>query len=106
MADIPPSGDRPAQVRVEYQTEADNKLSVTSDFVVLTVPYTAQRAIAKSLPFAPTLEQALRDVRYIQITKILLQYRKRWWEDVFTSHGQGTDGGLISDLPIRYTLFP
>lgn len=62
MADIPPSGDRPPQVRVDYETEADNKLSVTSDFVVLTVPYTAQCAIAKSLPFAPTLEQALRDV--------------------------------------------
>ncbi|KAM0470863.1 hypothetical protein ACHAPX_009737 [Trichoderma viride] len=106
LADIPPFGDRPAQVRVDYETQAGNKLSVTSDFVVLTVPYTAQRAIAKSRPFAPILEQAMRYVRYIQITKILLQYRKRWWEDVFDSHGQGTDGGLISDLPIRYTMFP
>ncbi|PNP39177.1 hypothetical protein TGAMA5MH_08854 [Trichoderma gamsii] len=106
LADIPPSGDRPAQVRVDYETQAGNKLSVTSDFVVLTVPYTAQRAIAKTRPFAPILEQAMRDVRYIQITKILLQYRKRWWEDVFNSHGQGSDGGLISDLPIRYTMFP
>jgi monoamine oxidase len=106
IADLTPTGDETPQVRVDYETETGKKISITSDYVILTVPYTAQRAITKSRPFTPKLEQAIRDVRYIQITKILLQYQKRWWEEVFTSHGQGTDGGLISDLPIRYTMFP
>ena len=49
---------------------------------------------------------AIRSVRYVEVTKVLLQYRERWWEKVFGENGQGTDGGLLSDLPIRYTLFP
>ncbi|KAI0899924.1 hypothetical protein F4806DRAFT_454423 [Annulohypoxylon nitens] len=106
VVDIPPTGDAPPQVRIDYETGTGDTYSVTSDYVIFSVPYTAQRAITKSRPFSPMLEQAIRDVRYIEITKVLLQYQKRWWEDVFTSHGQGTDGGLISDLPIRYTMFP
>ena len=106
IADISPSGDVPAQVRVDYETGTGSKISLTSKFLILAVPYTAQRAITKSCPFTPALEQAIRGVRYIEITKILLQYQKRWWQDVFRSHSQGTDGGLISDLPIRYTIFP
>lgn len=49
---------------------------------------------------------AIRDVRYVEVTKILLQYQKRWWENVFDEAEQGKDGGLVSDLPIRYTMFP
>ena len=105
ISDIAPTGGSP-KVRVEYESDTGYKQNVTSDFVVFANPYTTQRAITKSRPFAPAMEQAIRDVRYIEITKILLQYRKRWWEDVFTKHSQGTDGGLISDLPIRYTMFP
>ncbi|KAK4149616.1 hypothetical protein C8A00DRAFT_18727 [Chaetomidium leptoderma] len=106
VADLNPAGDKPPQVRVDYETPTGGQQSITSDYVILAVPYTAQRAITKSRPFSAQHEQAIRDVRYIEITKILLQYQKRWWEDVFTHHGQGTDGGLISDLPVRYTMFP
>ena len=48
----------------------------------------------------------IRDVRYVEVTKILLQYKLRWWEKVFKDQTQGLDGGLVSDLPIRYTMFP
>ncbi|KAI7759278.1 hypothetical protein LZL87_008655 [Fusarium oxysporum] len=82
------------------------KKSITSDYLILAIPCTAQRTIAKSKPFVPMQEMAVRDVRYVEVTKILLQYKKRWWEEVFTKAGQGLDGGLVSDLPIRYTMFP
>jgi monoamine oxidase len=49
---------------------------------------------------------AIREVRYVEVTKILLQYKQRWWEKVFADKEQGLDGGLVSDLPIRYTMFP
>ncbi|KAK7214340.1 hypothetical protein V2G26_002343 [Clonostachys chloroleuca] len=94
------------QIELEYETPAGFKQKVRSDYVVLSVPYTAQRAIAKSKAFSPAIEQAIRDVRYIEIAKVLLQYSKRWWEHEFNKRNQGTDGGLISDLPIRYTMFP
>ena len=109
ISDIAPStgsSSSSGKVRVEYESDIGFKQSLTSDFVVFANPYTTQRAISKSRAFAPTTEQAIRSVRYIEITKILLQYRQRWWEDIFSQHAQGTDGGLISDLPIRYTMFP
>lgn len=43
---------------------------------------------------------------YIAITKVLLQYKNRWWEYIFKQHGQGTDGGLVSGLPVRYAVLP
>jgi monoamine oxidase len=49
---------------------------------------------------------AIRDVRYVEVTKVLLQYKTRWWEKVFKDHKQGLDGGVVCDLPIRYTVFP
>ena len=48
----------------------------------------------------------MRDVRYVEVTKVLLQYKTRWWEKVFAENGQGLDGGVVCDLPIRYTMFP
>lgn len=106
VIDISPTGDAPPKIKVEYEIGTGDKLSVDSDFVIFAVPYTAQRAITKSRPFTPSLEQAIRDVRYVEVTKVLLQYKKRWWEDVFDSDNQGKDGGMVSDLPIRYTMFP
>lgn len=52
---------------------------------------------------------AIRDVRYVEVTKVLLQYKQRWWVDVFEKklkNKKEKDGGLVSDLPIRYTMFP
>lgn len=82
------------------------KETVKSDFLILAMPFTAQRAIVKTCNFVPKQEMAVRDVRYVKVTKILLQYKTRWWEKVFKDYGQGLDGGLVSDLPIRYTMFP
>jgi len=62
--------------------------------------------ITKSQPFSADKEVAIRSVRYVEVAKILLQYRKRWWEPIFQRNGQGLDGGLVTDLPIRYAMFP
>nr|RBQ99276.1 hypothetical protein FVER53263_00096 [Fusarium verticillioides] len=102
-----PQIPRQAPAKVTYEVTANSlKKSITSDYLILAIPYTAQRTVAKSKPFVPMQEMAVRDVRDVKVTKILLQYKKRWWEKVFTEAGQGLDGGLVSDLPIRYTMFP
>jgi len=49
---------------------------------------------------------AIRNVRNVEVTKILLQYKERWWKAQFEQQGQGTDGGVVCDLQIRYTMFP
>jgi len=98
-----PAGQK---VWTTYETVMGRKETIEADYLVLAIPYTSQRAIRKSRAFVPKQEMAVRDVRYVEVTKILLQYKRRWWEQIFESNGQGQDGGLVSDLPIRYTMFP
>ncbi|KAF5675770.1 amino-acid oxidase [Fusarium heterosporum] len=95
------------QINVTYEVVANSrKKTIKSDYLIVAIPYTAQRTIATSKPFAPLQEMAIRDVRYVEVTKILLQYKRRWWEKAFDDAKQGKDGGLVTDLPIRYTMFP
>ena len=93
-------------VLVEYETNTGFRKTIASDYLILAIPYTAQRAIIKNRTFVPKQEMAVRTVRYVEVTKILLQYKTRWWEKVFKENQQGLDGGLVCDLPIRYTMFP
>lgn len=93
-------------VSIEYETNTGARETITSDFLILAIPYTAQRAIRKTRTFVPKQEMAIRSVRYVEVTKILLQYKTRWWEEIFKKNKQGLDGGLVCDLPIRYTMFP
>jgi monoamine oxidase len=93
-------------VTATYETVAGELKTLDSDYLILAIPYTSQRAISKSRNFVPAQEMAIRDVRYVEVTKVLLQYKTRWWEQIFDKNKLGTDGGLVSDLPIRYTMFP
>ena len=93
-------------VTIEHETNSGLRKIIESDFLILAIPYTAQRAITKTKTFAAEQEMAVRNVRYVEVTKVLLQYKTRWWEKIFTENGQGLDGGLVADLPIRYTMFP
>jgi monoamine oxidase len=97
---------KPPPVVVTYSNDAGKEISIESDYLILAIPYTAQHAIQKTSAFKSDKEMAIREVRYVEVTKVLLQYRERWWKDIFTKAGQGTDGGVVSDLPIRYTMFP
>ncbi|KAF7171031.1 hypothetical protein CNMCM5623_003517 [Aspergillus felis] len=93
-------------IKVYYDNDAGEESSVESDYLVLAIPYTAQRAIQKEKAFVPAQEMAIREVRYVEVTKVLLQYKQRWWTQIFQKDKQGFDGGVVCDLPIRYTMFP
>jgi monoamine oxidase len=95
-----------APIKVYYDNDAGAEVAVESDYLVLAIPYTSQRCITKERAFAPKQEMAIREVRYVEVTKVLLQYSQRWWKQIFCKAHQGTDGGVVSDLPIRYTMFP
>lgn len=102
-----PGIPRKSPVTATYEISATGcRKTITSDYLILAIQYTSQRSIAKSHAFVPKQEMAVRTVRYVEVTKILLQYKTRWWEKIFSAAGQGHDGGLVSDLPIRYTMFP
>ncbi|KAJ7026348.1 hypothetical protein C8F04DRAFT_1125483 [Mycena alexandri] len=89
-----------------YDNPAGEEILVKSDYLILAIPYTAQRSILKDRTFVPKKEMAIRHVRYVEVTKVLLQYKERWWKEQFRRKTQGTDGGVVTDLPIRYTMFP
>ncbi|KAF8314682.1 FAD/NAD(P)-binding domain-containing protein [Clavulina sp. PMI_390] len=72
----PEMGAGKGPVACYYDTPSGDEAKVTSDYLILAIPYTSLRAI------------------------------KRWWKDQFKKMGQGTDGGVVCDLPIRYTMFP
>jgi monoamine oxidase len=93
------------QITLTYDAGASIE-SATGDWLIIAIPYPSLRLITKSQSFSPRKEVAIRSVRYVEVTKILLQYQKRWWEEIFQANGQGFDGGLVTDLPIRYTMFP
>ena len=51
-----------------------------ADYVVFAVPYTSMRLIEVNPPFDPKKSNAITQTRYVNVTKILLQFKKRWWE--------------------------
>ncbi|KAE9392621.1 FAD/NAD(P)-binding domain-containing protein [Gymnopus androsaceus JB14] len=99
------TSDSRSSIKLTYDTQAGQR-SVVGDWLIIAIPYTALRVITRSKPFSPLKELAIRTVRYVEVTKVLLQYRERWWKKEFEKEGQGTDGGVVTDLPIRYTMFP
>ncbi|RYC57603.1 hypothetical protein CHU98_g8605 [Xylaria longipes] len=101
----PDTTKRPVKVTYEESTTSCVH-TVKSDYLILAIPYTSQRLISKSQSFLPKRELAIKEVRYVEVTKVLLQYKSRWWEQLFLDSEQGNDGGVVSDLPIRYTMFP
>ena len=91
----------PDSVTVHYQTAA-GRFSVSGDYALLTLPFPALRHIDVIKPFSAAKQRAIRQLHYDGATKILLQFRRRFWEDDEGIYG----GSTISDLPIRATYYP
>jgi monoamine oxidase len=53
-------------------------------------------------PFSPGKQRAIRQLHYDGSAKILMQFRRRFWEEDDGIFG----GGSFSDLPIRATYYP
>jgi L-amino-acid oxidase len=101
-----PDGKPGERVEVMYETEAGQFIREKADFVIFAVPFTALRLLTTHPSFSADKENAIRELRYVEVTKILLQFKTRWWEKYLSDKGQGTDGGMVTDLPIRYLMFP
>ncbi|HET9589921.1 MAG TPA: NAD(P)/FAD-dependent oxidoreductase, partial [Anaerolineales bacterium] len=70
--------------------------TISSDFAILAIPLTAARRIR----FDPQLPDAHRrmvnEVSYGAVSKVMIEYRKRFWND------RGWNGRLATDAPIVY----
>jgi len=88
-------------VTVHYKIGPDHQ-QVKADFAILTIPYPALRFVDVLKPFSAGKQMALRQIRYVNSTKIFLQCRRRFWEE-----DEGIFGGAtLSDLPIGTIYYP
>lgn len=71
--------------------------TISSSFAILAVPLTTARLI-KFDPALPAAHQRMvNEVSYGAVTKVMIQYRKRFWNE------KGWNGRLATDSPIVYT---
>jgi monoamine oxidase len=85
---------KPDGVSVSFQ-QADSHLTLDSDFAILAVPLTTARLIDfNGLPLAH--QRMVNEISYGAITKVMIQYRQRFWESI------NWNGRLNSDLPLGY----
>jgi monoamine oxidase len=83
-------GDR---VTVMYR-QGDSTKSLTADYAVLAAPLTAARHIEFDPPLPAAHHAMLHGLHYGSVTKVLVQYRRRFWNDV------NWYGHVMTDLPI------
>jgi len=91
----------PDSVTIHYQTAA-GRSSISGDYAILTVPFPVLRHVEVIQPFARAKQRAIRQLHYDASAKILLQCRRRFWEEDDGIFG----GGTVADLPIRVVFYP
>lgn len=88
-------------VTIHFETRAGRE-RVTGDFAILAVPLPVLRHIEVSPAFSRAKQRAIRQVHYDESAKILLQCRRRFWEEDDGIFG----GGTVTDLAIRIMYYP
>ena len=86
----------PDDVTVTYR-QGDSHLTTSSAFAILAIPFTMARLI-EFQPLLPDAHQRMvNELSYGSVTKVLIEYRKRFWDE------QRWNGRLVTDAPIGYT---
>jgi monoamine oxidase len=68
---------------------------IEAGYAVVALPLTIVRTLEISPPFDPARRQAIDGLRYGQVLKTHLQFRRRFWNDA------GPTAGAMTDLPFR-----
>lgn len=88
-------------VTAHYQG-GGGRASVTGDYAIVTLPFSVLRHVEALPGFSRGKQRAIRQLHYDASAKILLQFRRRFWED-----DDGIVGGAtFTDLPIRAVFYP
>lgn len=72
------------------------------DEVITAIPFSALRMVKVWPAFSQKKQRAIREVHYDAATKVLLEFRERFWE---TQHGI-YGGASVTDLPNRFMYYP
>jgi len=85
----------PDEAAVTYQ-QNDSYATVNSDFAILAIPLTTARLIEFNPPLPAAHTSMVNEISYGAVTKVMIQYRKRFWNNA------DWNGRMGSDLPIGY----
>jgi len=77
--------------------QADSHLTLDSDFAILATPLTTARLIDFNGSLPSAYQSMVNDVSYGAVTKVMIEYRRRFWKE------KGWNGRLGTDSPIVYT---
>ena len=72
------------------------------DEVIVTVPFSALRMVQVRPRFTKEKNRAIRELHYDAATKVLLEFRERFWETQHDIYG----GASVTDLPNRFMYYP
>ena len=86
----------PDEAIVTYQ-QGDTHHTISSDFIVLAVPLTTARLIEFNPPLPEAHQRMVHEVSYGAVTKVLIEYRKRFWAE------KRWNGHIATDAPIVLT---
>ncbi|MER6565117.1 FAD-dependent oxidoreductase [Streptomyces sp. NPDC001093] len=73
------------------------------DYAIVTVPFSALRFCHFEPMLSYSKRRAITELHYDSATKVLLEFRTRFWEKGL---GGFTGGGCCTDSPNRFTYFP
>jgi len=83
-------------VAVSYQ-QAGSHLTIDSDFAILAIPLTTARLIDFNASLPAAHQRMVNEISYGAVTKVLIEYRKRFWNE------RDWNGRLTTDAPIVIT---
>jgi monoamine oxidase len=90
-----------AGVAVHYRSVAQ-RATLRGDYAIVTLPFPVLRHVDIVPHVSRPKQRAIRQLTYDASAKILLQCRRRFWEEDEGIFG----GGTITDLPIRNVFYP
>ncbi len=95
-AEVTSVNNQPDGVSVTYK-QGDSFHTISSAFAVLAVPLTTARLIEFKPPLPHAHQRMVYEISYGAVTKVMIQYRKRFW------HEKGWNGRLSTDQSIVQT---
>lgn len=72
------------------------------DEAIVTIPFPCFRMVHVWPALSQTKRKAIRELHYDAATKVLLEFRERFWETENGIYG----GGSVTDLPNRFMYYP
>lgn len=86
----------PDEVVVTFK-QGDSHLTIHSALAILAIPLTMARLIEFNPPLPSAHQKMVNEISYGAVTKVLIEYRQRFWEE------RGWNGRLTTDSPIVLT---